>query len=552
MSRLAKIQRVSLAILDHAHLVKSLAIALAHIAGEQLKVLKAGFSRRKRRLTLFWGRAVARLRARKLTLTIYGLFAVMTLKFTALTASIMGIYQASRLSMLVLDGGLIFLIASLIYLLGAIVHPLIKMEKHDNQDVLAFGDDFGQILSLRGAIETMPEAFAVWDRHKNLQFANSCFRQVYKIDDEKAEGPAGGPVRYQDYAIKAKQLLMRHHRQGREYHPVYYQSQMRDGRWLQISEQPTVEGGLVSVSFDVTKLKSIQQNLVIREQQMSSALADLTASRRELEGKTQKLAEIADKYMREKNRAEEANRVKAEFLANISHELRTPLNAIIGFSDMMQREVLGKIDNEQYQGYINDIHMSGSYLLELINDILDMSRIEAGRLTLDRKRCQLNELLDDCMNIITPQATERKITVTHSLSREIEILLDRRAIKQVMLNLMSNAIKFTPVGGQVNVSVERDDAAVHIYVKDSGIGIEKAALSKLGKPFVQVENQMTKSYSGTGLGLAISRSLIDLHGGVLTINSEVGVGTTVLVTLPLTPTGDGQSLRERETESLAA
>lgn len=531
MSRLAKIQRVSTAILESMHFLKSLVIALFHIAGEQRKVSSAAFSRYKRRARLWWGRGVMVLRARKLTLTILGLFVVMSLKFTALTASLIGIYQASRISMLVLDGGLIFLIVSLIYLLGAIVHPLIRMERHDNQDVLAFGDDFGQILSLRGAIESMPEPFAAWDKNRRLLFSNQRFKDIFKI-----EGRPGEPgTRHGEFEKKINRLLIRHSSQRKGVTSTPYQAQLRDGRWFQINEQPTLEGGVINVSFDVTKLKSTQQNLMIREQQMRSTLEDLTASRRELEGKTQKLAELADKYMREKNRAEEANRVKAEFLANISHELRTPLNAIIGFSDMMQREVLGKIENEQYQGYINDIHMSGSYLLELINDILDMSRIEAGRLKLDTKLCHLNELLSDCLNIITPQAVEQEITITPRLDKDIEVMLDRRAIKQVMLNLMSNAIKFTPSGGQVDVTVERDTSAVHIYVKDSGIGIEKEALSKLGRPFVQVENQMTKCHSGTGLGLAISRSLIDLHGGVLTINSEVGIGTTVLVTLPLTP-----------------
>lgn len=542
MSRLATIQRVSTKILDIVHVLKSLVIALFHISGEQKKVASAGYGRMKRRLRLMWGRGIMTLRARKLTLTIYGLFAVMSLKFTALTASLIGIYQASRLSMLVLDGGLIFLIASLIYLLGAIVHPLIRMERSDNQDVLEFGDDFGQMLSLRGAIESMPEAFAAWDKNKALLFSNHRFKEIYHID-----GRPGDPgTRYADFEKTMNRLLIRHNSHRRGHDKSRYQAQMRDGRWLQISEQATIDGGLINVSFDVTKLKSTQQNLVIREQQMRSTLEDLTASRRELEGKTQKLAELADKYMREKDRAEEANRVKAEFLANISHELRTPLNAIIGFSDMMQREVLGKIENEQYQGYINDIHMSGSYLLELINDILDMSRIEAGRLKLDTKMCQLNELLSDCLNIITPQAVERDISICQNFENKIELQLDRRAIKQVMLNLMSNAIKFTPEGGEVEVSVEQDATAVHIFVRDSGIGIEKTALSKLGRPFVQVENQMTKCHSGTGLGLAISRSLIDLHGGVLTIDSEVGVGTTVLVTLPLKPPEGGVSHTTRD------
>lgn len=548
MLRLLHIRRVGHTLLDRARTVRSVLQALVHIARENSKVASALWSRVKRRCLVFSGRLVGAVRARKLTLVIYGLFAVLTLKFVALTASLVGIYQASRLAMLTIDGGLIFLIVSLIYLLGAIVHPLIRMERHENQDILKFGDDFGKLLCLRGAIETMPDAFAVWDKHKRMVISNPKFKQIYRLGeaDPGLEGPG-----YHEFDRRVNKLMVRNYRQRKGFQSLNYQAQMRDGRWLQISEQPTVDGGLVSVSFDVSKLKSTQQNLVIREQQMRTTVETLRASRRELEGKTQKLAELADKYMREKDRAEEANQVKAEFLANISHELRTPLNAILGFSDMMQREVLGPIENSKYQGYINDIHMSGSYLLELINDILDMSRIEAGRLKLDRAPCKLNELLDDCLNIVGPQASERDISLSQVIDSQIELELDQRAIKQVMLNLMSNAIKFTQAGGRVDLNVERRDGNVHIYVKDTGIGIEEAALSKLGRPFVQVENQLTKSYSGTGLGLAISRSLIDLHGGSLTIDSEVGVGTTVLVSLPIDPPR-GQNETKEQIDSLAA
>ncbi len=548
MLRLLHIRRVGHALLDRARTVRSVMQALIHIAKENSKVASAGWSRVKRRSRVFSGRLIAAARARKLTMVIYGLFAVLTLKFTALTASLIGIYQASRLAMLTLDGGLIFLIVSLIYLLGAIVHPLIRMERHDNQDILKFGDDFSKLLCLRGAIETMPDAFAVWDKHQRMVISNPKFKQIYRLSEDD---PALEAASYPEFDRQVSKLMVRSHRQRKGFQSLNYQAQMRDGRWLQVSEQPTVEGGLVSVSFDVSKLKSTQQNLVIREQQMRTTVETLRASRRELEGKTQKLAELADKYMREKDRAEEANQVKAEFLANISHELRTPLNAILGFSDMMQREVLGPIENSKYQGYINDIHMSGSYLLELINDILDMSRIEAGRLKLDTAPCKLDELLADCLNIVGPQASERDITLTQVIDERIKLQLDQRAIKQVMLNLMSNAIKFTQEGGRVDLIVERADGDVHIYVKDTGIGIEEDALSKLGRPFVQVENQLTKSYSGTGLGLAISRSLIDLHGGRLKIDSEVGVGTTVLVTLPLDPPS-GLSEPKGRVDSIAA
>jgi two-component system cell cycle sensor histidine kinase PleC len=535
--------------------MRSILFAVLHIAREQFKVVAAfsHFSFRVMRVVL--RRFISKVKSRQLTLVIYGLFITLTLKFFSLTASIFSILQPPVFAVQLLDATLISLVLMLVYLLGAIVHPLISMERHENKDILKFGDDFSQLLSLRGAIESMPEAFSLWDRNRKLVLSNSKFENTYHFKgcetvktDEKVKPD------YFQFDAKINQLMMRPIRANRSFTPSNYETQMRNGRWLQIQETPTVDGGLMSVSFDITKLKTSQQNLAIREQQMCNTVENLRESRRELEQKTQKLAELADKYMREKERAEDANRVKSEFLANISHELRTPLNAIIGFSDMMHREVLGPIDNAQYADYINDINMSGAYLLELINDILDMSRIEAGRLTLETKPCSLRSLLDDCIHIVSAQAEAQKIELLPTIPKDVEVVLDQRAIKQVMLNLMSNAIKFTPEGGTVELLAEMDQSSVHIYVKDTGIGIEENAISKLGKPFQQVENQLTKCHSGTGLGLAISRSLVDLHGGHLSIESEVGVGTTVLVTLPLISPTTGQSnvKKDQPLKSLAA
>ncbi len=516
------------ALFERLRLFKSIFMAVLHIAREQLKVVVASSNLLLRYGRLMFRKAIARVISRKLTLVIYGLFAALTLKFFILTASLFTILQPPLIAVQLLDGALIFLVVALVYFLGAIVHPLIRMERHENKDVLEFGDDFGQLLALRGAIESMPEAFSFWDKNRRLVLANEKFKEVYHLKDDSEL-----TNNYYRFEAVVNRLMMRSPRARKGFSAAQYEAQMRDGKWLHIHETPTVDGGLVSVSFDVTKLKSSQQNLAIREQQMRSTVENLRASRRELERKTQKLAELADKYMREKERAEEGNRVKSEFLANISHELRTPLNAIIGFSDMMHREVLGPMNNEHYAGYINDIYMSGSYLLELINDILDMSRIEAGRLILEKKECSLKPIIDDCFQLVQPQAQEHNILLEQKISDEIQLIIDRRAIKQVLLNLLSNAIKFTPAEGKVSLNVLTEGESVFLKVTDTGIGIEEAALKNLGKPFQQVENQLTKCHSGTGLGLAISRSLVDLHGGRLTIESVVGEGTEVLVCLPI-------------------
>jgi len=261
----------------------------------------------------------------------------------------------------------------------------------------------------------------------------------------------------------------------------------------------------------------------VRDLQKERLLADQQA---------QRLADLADKYAREKTRAEAANRSKSEFLANMSHELRTPLNAIIGFSEVMQTQMFGPLGAPKYAEYANDIHRSGQFLLDVINDILDMSKIEAGRLQLETESVQIEAMLDEAMRLVGPRAFEGKVTVERKVPAGLEITADRRALKQVMINLLSNAVKFTPEGGEVSVTAAEQEQSVVIAIRDTGIGIPARDVEKLGRPFEQVENQFTKSKGGSGLGLAISRSLVELHGGRLEIESSVGVGTEVRVVLP--------------------
>jgi two-component system cell cycle sensor histidine kinase PleC len=266
--------------------------------------------------------------------------------------------------------------------------------------------------------------------------------------------------------------------------------------------------------------------VTVRDLQKERLLADQQA---------QRLADLADKYAREKTRAEAANRSKSEFLANMSHELRTPLNAIIGFSEIMQAQMFGPIGSEKYSEYSRDIQRSGQFLLDVINDILDMSKIEAGRLQLEIEKAALDGIFEDVMRLVGPRALEGRVTITRAVPKPLQIEADRRALKQVFINLLSNAVKFTPEGGRVNIRAAREGETIVIAIKDTGIGIPAGDIEKLGRPFEQVENQFTKSHGGSGLGLAISRSLVELHGGTLNIASEVGAGTEVRVVLPCNP-----------------
>ncbi len=235
-------------------------------------------------------------------------------------------------------------------------------------------------------------------------------------------------------------------------------------------------------------------------------------------------------------RAEAANRAKSEFLANMSHELRTPLNAIIGFTDLMRQGTFGPMANPRYEDYATLIYDSGQLLLDLISDMLDMAKIEAGKLELNMERVDLAGTIEDTARLLRERAEAGGVALTVEADKDFPALrADRRAVKQVVLNLLSNAIKFTPAGGHVRICAEIDGTMARIAVRDDGIGIPESEISRLGKPFEQVCGDPMLAKSGTGLGLALVRALAERHGGVMTISSREGFGTEVSVTLPFAP-----------------
>jgi two-component system cell cycle sensor histidine kinase PleC len=388
-------------------------------------------------------------------------------------------------------------------------------------------------LRLRDAIEAISEAFVLWDSNNRLVLSNSKYQQFHNLPD-RAVRP-GTP--YETVITAGSQPLVRS--VSGTSAPVLkertIEAQLDDGRWLQINERRTKDGGFVSVGTDITSLKQHEEKLLESERRLMALVADLRQSRQTLERQAQQLVELADKYAEEKNRAEEASKAKSQFLANMSHELRTPLNAIIGFSEIMESGMFGKLGSDKYVEYCSDIRHSALFLLEVISDILDMSRIEAGRLQLSFTEVDVSEIIEDAVRLMQPRAAERGIALRSELSPDLLLLADRRGIKQILLNLLSNAVKFTPEGGRVTVHARKLRRYLTIVIEDSGIGIPPGALSKIGRPFEQVEGEFVKRHAGSGLGLAISRSLVKLHGGKLRIHSDEGEGTTVIVRLPLSP-----------------
>ncbi len=236
-----------------------------------------------------------------------------------------------------------------------------------------------------------------------------------------------------------------------------------------------------------------------------------------------------------KESVERAYAAKSQFLANMSHELRTPLNAIIGFSEMIQSQMLGPIGTEKYLEYINGIHESGAHLLDLISDILDMSKIEAGKYELTYETVEMSTLIQRSLQMMEGRALDKHITLKTDMKEEdITLTADRRALTQILLNLLSNAVKFTPDNGEVTLSCVTLNDKIKLTIQDNGIGIPAMKLNSITNPFEQVSSEYTRDHDGSGLGLAITKELVELHNATLTIESQINVGTNVTLLFPQT------------------
>ncbi len=303
---------------------------------------------------------------------------------------------------------------------------------------------------------------------------------------------------------------------------------LKDGRWIRYIEAKTAEGGHVSIGTDITEIRLREAELTANEQTLKNTVEVLRKSQ-------ESIVELAERYESEKIRAEEASQSKTNFLASMSHELRTPLNAINGFSDIMQKEMFGPLGDPRYKDYVNDILFSGQHLLSLINDILDMSKIEAGKMSLNTEVMFLHEMLAQVVRMVRGKADDAGLKLEVDVAEVKEIEADPRSIKQVLLNLLTNAIKFTPEGGRVGVELIQKQTGIIVKVCDTGIGISQKNIDKLAKPFEQVDDKANRQTEGTGLGLALSKSFVELHGGKFKIESVVGKGTTVIFSLPNKP-----------------
>jgi signal transduction histidine kinase/HAMP domain-containing protein len=274
--------------------------------------------------------------------------------------------------------------------------------------------------------------------------------------------------------------------------------QLPDGRWLRIVASTTREGGTILFLSDFTEIKTREEH-----------------------------------YRAAKQQAEAASAAKSRFLANMSHELRTPLNAVIGFSELLSSELFGPLGDKRYAGYAGDILKSGSHLLEVINNVLDLARSESGSVEIQKRPLDLTSLLGECAADVRTRCETAGIAFTVSLGTSpITIDADETKLKQVIRNLLSNAVKFTDAGGKVSLIAHEDVETVRIEVHDTGIGMNQTDMETALTPFAQVDARLERRYEGSGIGLPLAKALVESHGGTIALQSELGEGTIVVVQLP--------------------
>jgi two-component system cell cycle sensor histidine kinase PleC len=370
---------------------------------------------------------------------------------------------------------------------------------------------------LASAIAGLKAGIALFDENDRLVVANPTYRQIHEIiADILVPGVPFETIlrenvrrsRFDLGADEAEAYIARRLDQHRNPGPVV-ERRLNEGRWEQVREQRLSDGGLLLVILDITEEKT-------RAEALNQA----------------------------KMAAEEANRAKTDFLSAMSHDLRTPLNAIIGFTDMMLAGVFGPIGSAKYLEYTRDVHRSGSLLLEMINEILDLSKIEAGHYDLYPESLDVGSIVEDCVTVLSVTARQRDVELTSAVHGFLSVRVDDNAIRRILLNLLSNAVKFTPAGGRVSLSAETaSDGMIAIAVSDTGTGIAAADLDRIFEPFRRADAAVSRAHEGTGLGLPITKRLVELSGGRLALESRVGLGTTVTVWLLASQPGSLAKLR---------
>ena len=391
------------------------------------------------------------------------------------------------------------------------------------------------------AVESMSDAFVLWDADDRLVLTNSAYAKMF------AGVPCATQVgsRFDEILRAAIEAGVFPEAKGRE--EAYFAERMqrhrdpadpvvqpyRDGHWLRYAERRTSEGGIVGLRSDVTDAMRREQALRFNEAELAKRVRELETMQQQLQTQRDELHRLMRQVMQARDEAAAANAAKSVFLANMSHELRTPLNAIIGFSEIMHGELFGALGHARYASYVGDMLGAAKHLLKLINDILDLSKIEAGKWELREEPVDVRRMLEGVMRLFRGRDETARLDIKVDAPALPPIMADERALKQVLINALSNSIKFTPAGGRIRLRARRDKSGrLHLAIADTGIGIRREDVQKALAPFGQVDNHMTRRHQGTGLGLSIAKALVERHGGRLRLRSRPGRGTVIAATLP--------------------
>ncbi|MDP3495463.1 MAG: HAMP domain-containing sensor histidine kinase [Hyphomonadaceae bacterium] len=387
----------------------------------------------------------------------------------------------------------------------------------------------------RTALDAHPGPFAVWDSRKRLTHWNAAFARVFNLD----KGVVQAGASYDLVMAELSKFVRVERPLGDDVNAR--EMLLLSDTWIRLVDRRTATDGLITVGLDITNMKRQETGLQKSERRLRAMVEELQRTK----GQAQ---ELAEKYSEAKARAERAAQAKGSFLQNMSHELRTPLNHINGFGEMMASEIYGPLGNERYKEYAQDIVQAAKHLEEMINDILDMSKIEAGKMRLSPALIDPVDAVDGAVKLARRRCADREIALMFDPDDDLpDINGDHRAIKQMTFNLITNSIKFTDPGGEIQVTITLEGPWIVIRVADNGIGIAPEDLPRLAQPFEQVSTQESqqRNVRGTGLGLALTKSFAEMHGGYIKIESTLGVGTTVSIFLPtIKATGAGDRVRE--------
>jgi len=391
--------------------------------------------------------------------------------------------------------------------------------------------------TLERILESVEQGITLIDRNLNLVVANKRFGELLDFPLEELE-PGKPFFDFMLYNAKRGEygdgdpieLAQQRVDLARQFKAHRFKRERPDGTVLEVVGYPVPEG-FVTTYTDITEQKRTEDLLRASKLELERRVEDRTA---ELQRQLQETERAQEEMSAAKDRAEQANKAKSDFLAQMSHELRTPLNSIIGFSDIIRSEVFGPIANQRYKEYVEGVHFSGVHLLSLINDILELARLEAGKVALVEDVVELSSHVDEVLLQLRERAKADGVDLKNGIaSKAIRVKGDSRRIYQMLLNLLSNAIKFTPEGGEVSVVAENlQDGRLALCVKDDGVGMRPEDIEHALEPFTQVGGSVMNAQEGSGLGLSIVKGLIEQHGGTIEIDSKTGAGTTVRLIFP--------------------